>query len=132
MPATAWNHLVVAAIPTRDGLRCELRDGRVIDFGPEWRGQISVTDRLYVAADVTVADRLTPLHLERGGRLDLAQILTTAAAPPKRGRHGRGFVMLDASAAQHGISKVLVTPAQIRDYFFAPDRSAQWAVIADN
>src|SRR6185437_11894164 len=29
-------------------------------------------------------------------------------------------------AAQHGISKVLVTSAQIRDYFFAPDRSAQW------
>jgi hypothetical protein len=127
MPATAWNHLVVAAIPTRDGLRCELRDGRVIDFGPEWRGQISVTDRLYVAADVTVADRFTPLHLERGGRLDLAQVLTTAAAPPKRDRHGRSFVMLDASAAEHGISKVLVTSAQIRDYFFAPDRSAQWA-----
>ena len=118
---------MVAAIPTGDGLRCELRDGRVIDFGPEWRGQISVTDRLYVAADVTVADRLTPLHLARGGRLDLAQIPTTAAAPPKRDRHGRGFVMLDASAAQHGISKVLVTAAQIRDYFFAPDRSAQWA-----
>ena len=127
MPATAWNHLVVAAIPTGDGLRCELHDGRVIDFGPEWHGQISVTDRLYVAADVTVADRLTPLYLERGGRLHLAQIPTTAAAPPKRDRHGRGFVMLDASAAQHGISRVLVTVAQIRDYFFAPDRSAQWA-----
>ena len=118
---------MVAAIPTDDGLRCELRDGRVIDFGPEWRGQISVTDRLYVAAAVTVADRLTPLHLERGGRLDLAQIPTTAAAPPQRDRHGRGFVMLDASAAQNGISKVLVTVAQIRDYFFAPDRSAEWA-----
>ena len=118
---------MVAAIPTRDGLRCELRDGRVIDFGPEWRGQISVTDRLHVAQDVTIADRETSLYLERGGRLDLAQIPGTAAAPPKRDRHGRGFVMLDAIAAQHGISKVLVTSAQIRDYFFAPDRSAQWA-----
>jgi hypothetical protein len=127
MPAAAWNHLVVAAIPTHEGLRCELRDGRVIDFGPEWRGQISVTHRLYVAADVTVADRWTPLHLERGGRLDLAQIPTTAAAPPKRDRHGRGFVMLDASGAQDGIFKVLVTAAQIRDYFYSPDRSAQWA-----
>ena len=118
---------MVAAIPTRDGLRCELRDGRVIDFGPEWRRQISVTDRLYVAEDVTVADRWTPLHLERGGRIDLAQVPITAAARPKRDRHGRSFVILDASAAQHGISKVLVTSAQIRDYFFAPDRSAQWA-----
>ncbi|HZQ54104.1 MAG TPA: J domain-containing protein [Bryobacteraceae bacterium] len=127
MPATAWNHLVVAAIPTNEGLRCELRNGRVVAFGPEWRGQISVTDRLYVAEDVTVADRLTALHLERGGRLDLVQIPSTAAAPPKQDRHGRGFVMLDATAAQHGISKVLVTAAQIRDYFFAPDRSVCWA-----
>ena len=126
MPATEWNHLVVKAIPTGEGLRCELRDGRVIAFGPEWPGQISVTDRLYVAADVTVADRWTPLHLERGGRLDLAQIPTTAAAPPKRDRHGHGFVILHASAAQHSISKVLITAAQIRDYFFAPDRSAPW------
>src|ERR1700751_2167903 len=102
MPATAWNHLVVAAIPTDEGLRCELREGRVIAFGPEWRGQISVTDRLYVAGDVTLADRRPPLHLERGGRLDLAQIPITAAAPPKRDRHCRGFVMLDATAAQHG------------------------------
>jgi hypothetical protein len=99
----------------------------VIAFGPEWRGQISVTDRLYVAQDVTLADRLTPLHLERSGRLDLAQTPITAAAPPKRDRHGRGFIMLDASAAQHGISRVLVTAAQIRDYFFAPDRAALWA-----
>lgn len=127
MPATAWNHLVVKAIPTGEGLRCELRDGRVIAFGPEWRGQISVTDRLYVAEDVTIADRETPLYLERGGRLDLAQVPTTAVAPPKRDRHGRGLVMLDACAAQHGISKVLVTAAQIRDYFFAPDRYVQWA-----
>jgi len=127
MPPTAWDHLVVAVISTEEGLRCELRDGRVIAFGPEWRGQISVTDRLYVADDVTVADRLTPLHLERGGRLDLAQIPITAAAPPKRDRHGRGFVMLDATAAQHGISKVLITAAHIRDYFYAPDRSARWA-----
>jgi hypothetical protein len=127
MPANGWNDLVVAVTPTHDGLRCELRDGRVIDFGPEWRGQISVTDRLYVAQDVMVADRWTPLHVERGGRLDLAQIPTAAAAPPKRDRHGRGFVMLDASAAQHGIAKVLVTAAQIRDYFLAPDRSARWA-----
>ena len=127
MPATSWNDIVVAVIPSREGVRCELRDGRVIAFGPEWRGQISVTDRLYVAEDVTVADRSTPLYVERGGRLNLAQIPITAAAPPKRDRHGRGFVMLDASAAQHGISRVLVTPAQIRDYFFAPDRSAQWA-----
>src|ERR1700751_3056075 len=112
MPATAWNHLVVAAIPTDEGLRCELRDGRVIAFDPEWRGQMSVTDRLYVAEDVTIADRQTSLYLERGGRLDLAQIRITAAAPPKRDRHGRGFAMLDATAAQHGISKVLVTSAQ--------------------
>ncbi len=118
---------MIAAIPNGEGLRCELRDGRAIAFGPEWRGQISVADRLYVAQDVTVADRLTPLHLERGGRLNLAQIPITAAAPPKRDRHGRGFVMLDATAAQHGISKVLVTAAQIRDYFFAPDRSVSWA-----
>jgi hypothetical protein len=127
MPATAWNHLVVAATATDEGLRCELRDGRVIAFGPGWRGQISVTDRLYVAEDVSVADRWTPLYLERGGCLDLVQIPTTAAAPPKRDRHGHGFVMLDATAAHHGISRVLVTAAQIRDYFFAPDRSAQWA-----
>jgi hypothetical protein len=127
MPANAWNHLVVAAIPTDEGLRCELRDGRVIAFGPEWRGQISVTDRLYVAEDVTVADRSTPLYVERGGRLDLAQIPITAAAPPKRDRRGHGFVMLDATATQHGISKVLATAAQIRDYFFAPDRSVCWA-----
>ena len=127
MPANGWNDLVVAVTPTRDGLRCELRDRRVIAFGPEWRGQISVTDRLYVASDVTVADRWTPLHVERGGRLDLAQIPITAAAPPKGGRHGRSFVMLDATAAQHGISRVLVTSAQIRDYFFAPDRSVCWA-----
>jgi hypothetical protein len=125
--ATTWNHLVVAAIPNDEGLRCELRDGRVIAFGPEWRGQISVTDRLYVAQDVTVANRLTPLYLERSGRLDLAQIPITAAAPPKRDRHGRGFVMLDARAGQHGISKVLVTAAQIRDYFFALDRASRWA-----
>ena len=52
--ATAWKHLVVAAIPNTEGLRCELRDGRLIAFGPEWRGQISVLDRLYVAQDVTV------------------------------------------------------------------------------
>jgi hypothetical protein len=127
MPATAWNHLVVAAIPTDEGLRCELRDGRVIAFSPEWRRQISVTDRLYVADYVTLPDRWTPLHLERSGRLDLAQIPITAAAPPKRDRRGRGFVMLEASAAQHGISRVLVTAAQIRDYFFAPDRAAPWA-----
>lgn len=126
MSATAWNHLVVKAIPSGEGLRCELRDGRAIAFGPEWRGQISVTDRLYVAQDVTVVDRWTPLHVERGGRLDLAQIPATAAAPPKRDRHGHGFVILDASAAQHGISRVLLTAAQIRDYFFAPDRSAPW------
>jgi hypothetical protein len=123
MPANAWNHLVVAAIPTDEGLRCELRRGRMLAFGPEWRGQISVTDRLYVAEDVTVADRSTPLYVERGGRLDLAQIPITAAAPPKRDRRGHGF---DATAAQHGISKVLATAAQIRDYFFAPERSAQW------
>ncbi|MBV9082256.1 MAG: hypothetical protein JOZ62_06255 [Acidobacteriaceae bacterium] len=126
MPANAWNHLVVAAIPTHEGLRCELRDGRVLALGAEWRGQISVTDRLYVAEDVTVADCATPLHVERGGRLDLAQIPITAAAPPKRDRRGHGFVMLDATAAQHGVSKVLATAAQIRDYFFAPERSAQW------
>jgi hypothetical protein len=118
---------VVAAIPTDEGLRCQLRDRRVIAFGPEWRGQISVTDRLHVAQDVTVADRLTPLYLERSGRLDLTQIPITAAAPPKRDRHGRGFVMLETTAAQHGISRVLVTAARIRDYFFAPDRSAPWA-----
>ena len=118
---------MVAAIPSGEGLRCELRDGRVIAFGPEWRGQISVTDRLHVAEDVTVADRLTPLHLERVGRLDLAQVPTAAASPPKRDRQDRGFVMLDASTAQYGISKVLVTAVQIRDYFFAPDRSAPWA-----
>jgi hypothetical protein len=81
---------------------------------------------LYVAADVIGADRLTPLYLERGGRVDLAQIPTTAAAPPKTDRHGRGFVMLDASAAQHGISKVLVTAAQIRDYLYSADRSVCW------
>jgi len=126
MSATGWNQLLVAVTSTDDGLRCELRDGRVIAFGPEWRRQISVTDRLYIADDVTVADRWTPLHLERGGRPDLVQILIMAAGPPKRDRHGGGFVILDAIAAQHGISKVLVTAAQIRDYFFAPDRSAAW------
>jgi hypothetical protein len=127
MPATAWNHLVVAAIPTGEGLRCELRDGRVIAFGPEWRGQISVTDWLCVAEDVTVVDRWTLLRLERGGRLDLAQIPITAAAPPKQDDHSGGFVMLAASAAQHSISRVLVTAVQIRDYFYAPDRSVCWA-----
>jgi hypothetical protein len=34
--------------------------------------------------------------------------------------------MLDATGAQHCVEKVLVTTRQIRDYFFAPDRSSNW------
>lgn len=126
MPATAWSHLVVAIKPSEEGVCCELRDGRVLSFSPEWRKQISVTHRLYVAEDVTKIDRTTALHLERDGRPDLAQIPIVAARRPKQNRNGRGFVMLDAPGAQHGIEKVLVTTTQIRDYFFAPDRSLRW------
>ncbi len=126
MAATAWNHFVVAATPSEEGWRCELRDRRVIALGPEWCRQVSVTDRLYVADTVTVADRSTALHVERDGRWDLAQIPTHAAMPSRQDRRGRGFVMLETAGAQNGISKVLVTAAQIRDYFFAPDRSAIW------
>ncbi len=127
MAATAWDHFVVAVTPSGEGLCCELRDGRVIVFGPEWRRQVSVTDKLYVADTVTVADRSTALHVERNGRGDLAQLPTTAAMPPRQDRRGRGFVMLDARGAENGISKVLVTAAQIRNYFFAPDRSVTWS-----
>jgi hypothetical protein len=128
MSATAWSNLVVAVRPSVEGSCCELRDGRVVSFSPEWHKQIAVTNRLYVAEDVTKIDRTTAVHLERDGRPDLAQIPTVAACPPKQNRHGRGFVMLDAAGAQHGIEKVLVTTRQIRDYFFSPDRSTAWAV----
>lgn len=127
MSAAAWKHLVVAVTPAEQGLRCELRDGRVIIFGQEWHRQISVTDRLYVAVGVTVVDPATALHVERSGRPDVAQIPTIAAGLPQRDRYGRAFVMLDTIGAQNEISKVLVTAEQIRDYFFAPDRSLPWA-----
>ena len=126
MPASPWSHLVVAVKPSEEGLSCELRDGRVLSFSPEWRKQISVANRLYSAEDVTEIDRTTAVHLERDGRPDLAQISTVAASRPKQNRNGRGFVLLGASGAQHGIRKVLVTTTQIRDYFFAPDRSIRW------
>jgi hypothetical protein len=127
MPMAAWNHLVVAVTPGEEGLRCELRDGRTLSFGPEWHQQIAVTDRLYVPDHVSVADRATALYLERNGRLDVAQIPTLAARPPQQNRPGEGFVILNAAiGAQHGIEKVLVTSRQIRDYFFAPDRSVAW------
>ncbi len=118
---------MVAVKPTEEGVSCELRDGQVVSFSPDWRKQISVTNRLYVAEGVTTIDRTTAVHVERDGRPDLAQIPTIAASRPKQNRNGRGFVMLDASGAQHGIEKVLVTTRQIRDYFFAPDRSLHWA-----
>ena len=128
MPATAWSPLVVAVKPTEEGVSCELRDGQVVSFSPDWRKQISITNRLYIAEGVTTIDRTTAMHLERDGRPDLAQIPTLAASRPKQNRNGRGFVMLDASGAQYEIEKVLVTTKQIRDYFFAPDRSNRWAV----
>ena len=127
MPATAWSHLVVAAKPSDAGIGCELRDGRVVSLLPEWRKQISVANRLYVAEGVITIDRTTALHLERNGKSDLAQIPTVAAGRPKQNRSGRGFVLLEAAGAQHGIERVLVTTTQIRDYFFAPDRSISWA-----
>jgi hypothetical protein len=127
MPATTWSHLVVAARPSDEGISCELRDGRLVSFPPEWREQISVTNRLYVAEAVTKIDRTTAVYLERDGRPDLAQIPILAASRPKQNRNGRGFVLLDASGAQHGIEKLLVTTRQIRDYFFAPERSTSWA-----
>jgi len=89
MPATAWNNLVIAATSTEEGLRCDLRDGRVISFPSEWRKQISVTNRLYLAEGVTTIDRTSAVHLERDGRPDLAQIPTLAACPPKRNRYGQ-------------------------------------------
>ncbi len=127
MPASSWSHLVVAAKPSEEGVVCELRDGRVLSFSPEWRTQISVANRLYIAEDVSKIDRTTAVHLERDGRPDLAQIPTRAASRPKQNRNGRGFVLLDASDAQHGVKKVLVMTGQIWDYFFAPDRSISWA-----
>jgi hypothetical protein len=126
MPATVWSNLVVTATPSEEGLRCELRDGRVVSFPPEWRKQISVTNRLYLPEGVTTIDRTTAVHLERDSGPDLAQIPTLAACPPKQNRHGQGFVMLDATGAQHGVEKVLVTTRQIRDSFFTPDRSSNW------
>lgn len=126
VPTTAWNNLVVAVTSGEEGLRCELRDGRILSFGPEWQRQIAITDRLYILDHVIAADRATALYLERNGRLDLAQIPTLAARPPKQNRRGEGFVILDAAGAQHGIETVLVTSRQIRDYFFAPDRSVPW------
>jgi len=99
MPATTWSHLVVAARPSDEGISCELRDGRLVSFPPEWREQISVTNRLYVAEAVTKIDRTTAVYLERNGRLDLAQIPIRAASRPKQNRNGRGFVLLDASGA---------------------------------
>lgn len=126
MPATAWNHLVVALKPGADEFGCELRDRRVLSLPLEWKNQISVTDHLHVSEEVTAVDRTTALHLERNGRPDLAQIPVLAASPPKRSRFGRSFVMLDTEGAQHGIERVLVTSEQIRDYFFAPNRGASW------
>ena len=127
MPMAAWNNLVVAVTSGEEGLRCELRDGRTLSFGPEWLRQIAVTDRLYVPDHVIAADRATALYLERNGRLDLAQIPITAARPSQQNRRGEGFVVLDTAAGgPHGMEKVLVTSRQIRDYFFAPDRSAPW------
>ncbi len=127
MPAAAWSHLVVATKFSEEGICCELQDGRVLSFSPEWRKQISVTNRLYVPEGVITIDRTTALHLERDAKPDLAQIPTVAAGRPKPNRNGRGFVLLKAAGAQHGIEKVLVTTTQIRDYFFAPDRSISWA-----
>ena len=127
MPVVAWNNLVVAVTSGDEGVRCELRDGRILSLEPEWQRQIAVTDRLYVPDHMMVVDRATALYLERNGRLDLAQIPTIAARPSQQNWRGEGFVILDAAAgAQHGIEKVLVTSWQIRDYFFAPDRSVTW------
>ena len=92
MRATVWSKLVVAATPSEEGLRCELRDGRVVSFPQEWRKQISVTNRLYLAEGVTAIDRTTAVHLERDSGPDLAQIPTLAACPPKQNRYGQGVL----------------------------------------
>ena len=117
MLATVWSNLVVAATPSEEGLRCELRDGRIVSFPPEWRKQISVTNRRYLREGVTTIDRTTAVHLARDSAPDLAQIPTLAACPPKQNRYGQGFVMLDATSAQHGVEKVLVTTRQIARLF---------------
>lgn len=108
-------------------MRCELRDGRCISLPARWRGQIAISERLHIDPGVNSVDRSTSLYAERQWRADLAQIPVLAASPPHQDRRGAAFVILDAAAdAQNGVKHVLVESAQIRDYFFAPNRSIPW------
>ncbi|MGH9655961.1 MAG: hypothetical protein ACRD6B_21160, partial [Bryobacteraceae bacterium] len=127
VPDRAWNNLVVAIERTGSGMRCELRDGRFVSVPAEWRDQIAIADRMHIDSGIEALDRWTSFYIERQGRADLAQIPVVAAHPPKQDRRGESFIILDAAAgAPNGIARVPIESAQIRDYFFAPDRAVPW------
>lgn len=125
-PASEWNALIVKVEPFGDRVRCELRDGRSVLLSSAWNQQIRIGDRLQVAPGIERIDRTTPFYLERRQAPDLCQISVVAAGRPKVNRQGIPIVSLDVARPENGISRVFLTSAQIRDYFFAPDRRQPW------
>lgn len=113
--------------PSNEGIRCDLRDGRSVLLPVQWEGQVRIADRLYLASDFATIDRTTPFYLERRQGPDLCQIPVVAAKRPTRNRRGVPVIALDVAAGQeNGIARVFLTSAQIRDYFFSPDRTQSW------
>lgn len=109
-----------------EGTRCALRDGRSILLTEGWKRHVRIADRLYLASGTTTIDRTTPFYLERRQAPDLCQIAIVAARRPRRNPQGVPTVALDVAGQENGIARVFLTSAQIRDYFFAPDRTQSW------
>jgi len=110
-----WNALVVKLESSDEGTRCALRDGRSILLPEGWKRHVRIADRLYLASGTTTIDRTTSFYLERRQAPDLCQISIVAARRPKLNPRGVPTVALDVAGQEHGIARVFLTSAHIRD-----------------
>jgi hypothetical protein len=123
---SGWNAFVVKLESLGDRVRCELRDGRSVLLPSAWAQHVRIADRLHVEEAVERIERTTPFYLERRQLPDLCQIAVVAAGRPKINRRGIPIVSLDVADRENGLARVFLSSAQIRDYFFAADRTQPW------